>query len=96
MSRNKYENFVKLNQVIKIMISKIITYLRKSKNYKQKELAEKCNIAISTISGYETNYSQPTFEMIEKIANVCGYEIIFRNKETKEEISSNNIERKEI
>lgn len=78
------------------MISKIITYLRKSKKYKQKELANKCNIAISTISGYETNYSQPTFEMIEKIANICDYEIIFRNIKTGEEISSKNIDRKEI
>ncbi len=78
------------------MISKIIKYLRKSKNYKQKELADKCNIAISTISGYETNYSQPTFEMIEKIAATCDYEVIFRNKETGEEITSNNINRKEI
>lgn len=78
------------------MISKIITYLRKSKKYKQKDLADKCNIAISTISGYETNYSQPTFEMIEKIANICDYEIIFRNVKTGEEISSKNIDRKEI
>lgn len=78
------------------MISKIITYLRKSKHYKQKDLAQKCNIAISTISGYETNYSQPTFEMIEKIANECGYEIIFRNLETGEEITSTNIKRKEL
>ena len=34
------------------------------------------------------------YEIIEKIANNCDYEIIFRNKITKEEISTKNIERK--
>ena len=50
------------------MISDILKYLRKSKKLKQSEVASIANIAVSTISGYETNYSQPTFEMIEKIA----------------------------
>lgn len=75
------------------MISDILKYLRKSKKLKQSEVASIANIAVSTISGYETNYSQPTFEMIEKIANICGYDIIFRDRKTEYEVTSKNIDR---
>ncbi len=75
------------------MISDILKYLRKSKKLKQSEVASTANIAVSTISGYETNYSQPTFEMIEKIADICGYDIIFRNRKTEYEVTSKNIDR---
>lgn len=75
------------------MISDILKYLRKSKKLKQSEVASIANIAVSTISGYETNYSQPTFEMIEKIADICGYDIIFRNRKTEYEVSTKNIDR---
>lgn len=75
------------------MISDILKYLRKSKKLKQSEVASIANIAISTISGYETNYSQPTFEMIEKIADICGYDIIFRDRKTEYEVTSKNIDR---
>ena len=75
------------------MISDILKYLRKSKKLKQSEVASTANIAVSTISGYETNYSQPTFEMIEKIADICGYDIIFRDRKTEYEVSSKNIDR---
>ncbi len=75
------------------MISDILKYLRKSKKLKQSEVASIANIAVSTISGYETNYSQPTFEMIEKIADICGYDIIFRDRKTEYEVSTKNIDR---
>jgi transcriptional regulator with XRE-family HTH domain len=75
------------------MISDILKYLRKSKKLKQSEVASTANIAVSTISGYETNYSQPTFEMIEKIADICGYDIIFRDRKTEYEVTSKNIDR---
>lgn len=75
------------------MISDILKYLRKSKKLKQSEVASIANIAVSTLSGYETNYSQPTFEMIEKIADICGYDIIFRNRKTEYEVTSKNIDR---
>lgn len=78
------------------MINEIIKYMRKTKKLKQKELAKLCDIAVTTLSGYETNYSQPTFEMIEKIANICNYEIQFINKENNEIITTKNIERKMI
>jgi DNA-binding helix-turn-helix protein len=75
------------------MISDILKYLRKSKKLKQSEVASTANIAVSTISGYETNYSQPTFEMIEKIVNICDYDIIFRDRKTEYEVSTKNIDR---
>lgn len=75
------------------MISDILKYLRKSKKLKQSEVASIANIAVSTISGYESNYSQPTFEMIEKIADICGYDIIFRDRKTEYEVTSKNIDR---
>lgn len=78
------------------MIGKILKYIRKQKGLNQKQLSKLLNIAQTTLSGYETKYSNPTFEIIETIANNCDYEIIFRNKITKEEVTTKNIERKEI
>ncbi len=78
------------------MIGKVLKYMRIQKGFKQRQLAKILNIAQTTLSGYETKYSNPTFEFIEKIANNCDYEIIFRNKNTKEEITTKNIERKEL
>ena len=75
------------------MISDILKYLRKSKKLKQSEVSSTANIAVSTISGYKINYSLPTFEMIEKIADICGYDIIFRNRKTEYEVSTKNIDR---
>lgn len=78
------------------MINEILKYMRKQKKLSQKELAKSLNIAQTTLSGYETIYSHPTYEMIEEIANKCNYDIIFRNRETKEELTKDNIERKKI
>ena len=76
------------------MINKILKYMRIQKKLNQTQLAKLLNIAQTTLSGYETKYSNPTYEIIEKIANICDYEIIFRNKITEEEITTSNIERK--
>lgn len=77
------------------MIGKMLKYMRKSKHLKQVDLAQKLNIAQTTLSGYETQYSNADFATIEKIANLCDFEIIFRNKLTKEEFSVETIERKD-
>ena len=78
------------------MIGKMLKMLRSNKGYNQTELAEKLNIAQTTLSGYETNYSNPNFDIIEEIAKICDFEIIFRNKKTKQEYTTNNIIRKDI
>lgn len=77
------------------MIGKMLKYMRKSKHLKQVDLAQKLNIAQTTLSGYETQYSNADFATIEKIANLCDFEIIFRNKLTKEEFSVETIEGKD-
>lgn len=78
------------------MIGKLLKLIRINKGLKQSELAEKLNIAQTTLSGYETNYSNPRFEIIEEFANICDYEIVFRNKKTKDEITTDSIKRKDV
>lgn len=82
--------------MVKSMIGKLLKIIRINKGLKQSELAEKLNIAQTTLSGYETNYSNPRFEIIEEFANNCDYEIVFRNKKTKEEITTDSIKRKDV
>lgn len=65
------------------MIGEMIKKMRKEKGYSQRTLAEKLNIAQTTLSGYETNYSNPVFSTIEEIAKICDYEIIFQKKDQK-------------
>ncbi|MDD3341864.1 MAG: helix-turn-helix transcriptional regulator [Bacilli bacterium] len=69
------------------MIGKLLKNLRAQKGYNQTELACLLNIAQTTLSGYETNYSNPKFDTIENIADLCDYEIIFRKKGTREEVT---------
>lgn len=78
------------------MLGKLLKIIRVNKGLKQSELAEKLNIATTTLSGYETNYSNPKFEMIEEFANSCDYDIIFRNRKTKEELTTSSIKRKDV
>lgn len=78
------------------MIGKMLKKLRSDKGYNQTELADLLNIAQTTLSGYETNYSNPNFETIESIAELCGYEIVFRKTETNEEFTTKTIERVDI
>lgn len=78
------------------MIGKMLRYMRVSKGINQTELSKELNIAQTTLSGYETHYSNPDFDMIERIAEICDFEIIFRKKKTHEEFKVNNIERKDI
>lgn len=59
------------------MIGEILKFLRKSKKLKQSEVAKEINLAISTISGYETGYSEPTFDTIEKLANIYMVMILY-------------------
>ena len=78
------------------MIGKMLRYMRSSKRLKQTELARRLNIAQTTLSGYETHYSNPDFETIVRIASICDFEVIFRNTITKEEIRAENVDRKDI
>ena len=76
------------------MIGKILKYMRKKQELNQDELSKKTNIPQNTISQYETGRLLPTFEIIENIANNCGYEVEFKNND--DIVNSKNIDRKEL
>lgn len=76
------------------MIGKILKTMRLKKNLKQSDLAKITKIPQNTISQYENEKIQPTFEIIEKIANACEFTIEFKNKD--EILTTKNINRKEI
>lgn len=78
------------------MIGKMLKYMRNYKNLKQSELAKELNIAQTTLSGYETHYSNPDFAMIERIADICGFEILFKNKETEHILKLSDLTRKDV
>lgn len=78
------------------MIGKVLKYMRKSKNINQKQISEVVGVARNTISQYETETIQPTFDVIEKIANTCGYQIYFENKEKNEKFACKDIIRKDL
>ncbi len=77
------------------MVSKFIKTMRKMAGFSQLELAKKCNIANTTISGYETGYREPDFKTLVNIAKNCGFEIKFVNK-NNEVLDIENIKRKEL
>lgn len=79
------------------MIGKIIKTMRHENNMTQEELAEKVFLGRTTLSDYEREKTDINFDSLEKIANVCGYDVLFVNKKDKTKIlSSKNINRKEI
>lgn len=79
------------------MIGKILKTMRKENGLSQENISKKISFARNTISQYENETLQPTFETIEKIANACDYEIIFRSKKDNNHIlNSENIKREEI
>lgn len=79
------------------MIGKILKTMRRENNYTQEKLAELTFIGRSTLSDYERLKTDISFENIEKIAEACGYEVVFINKKNKNKVlTTKNIERKEI
>ncbi|MCI9233504.1 MAG: helix-turn-helix transcriptional regulator [Bacilli bacterium] len=68
------------------MIGSILKNMRLSAGLSQKDLGKKLNLADTTISSYERENSQPDFDTIVKIADICGYE--FRIMDQKKEITT--------
>lgn len=62
------------------MIGTILKNMRLEKNLTQGKLGSMLNLADTTISSYERENSQADFETIRKIANICGYELFFKDK----------------
>lgn len=78
------------------MIGKILKYMRKEKNFKQEVIAKKLGIERSSLSSYESERRQPDFNTIEKIANMCDFDIYFINNKTGEKLTSKEFIRKDI
>ena len=78
------------------MIGNVLRYMRRKNNYKQSQIGKIAGVARNTVSQYETETIQPTFEIIEKIANKCGYKIYFESDDGKDRFQSNEINRKDI
>ena len=62
------------------MIGIILKNIRLSAKLSQKDLGKKLNLADTTISSYERENSQADFDTILKIANIGGYELLFKDK----------------
>ncbi|MCI9366023.1 MAG: helix-turn-helix transcriptional regulator [Clostridia bacterium] len=69
------------------MIGMILRNIRKMKGLTQKQISNKLNLAENTISNYETEISNPTFNVINKIANICDFEIQFVDKKNNKTYS---------
>ena len=79
------------------MVGKIIRTMRRENNLSQEELANLVFLGRTTLSDYEREKTDINFDSLEKIANACGYDILFVNQKDKNKIlTSKNIERKEI
>lgn len=78
------------------MIGTALKYMRKQKNYKQDDLAKKVNMSQQNLSRYEKEQRIVSFDIIEKIAEECDYNIFFENKKTGEKFTTKNINRKDI
>ena len=68
------------------MLGKRIKQMRTAAGFTQVVLAQKLDIAQNTLSGYETGYSMPNYDMVEKIATLCEFEIVFVDKKSAETI----------
>lgn len=65
------------------MIGRILRNIRKINKQTQEQIGKELNLAENTISNYETEYSNPTFDTILKFLNVCDFDIQFVDKKTK-------------
>lgn len=74
------------------MIGKALKYMRIKKGLNQEQLGKILNIKQQTLSRYENNNRIVSFEIIEKLANNCGFKIYFENENEKFQVK--DIERK--
>ena len=63
------------------MVGMILRNVRKLKKLRQSDIANKLNVAENTISNYETEYSNITFESAINFIYECNFDIQLINKE---------------
>ena len=72
----------------KLSIGNILRNMRMSNTtLSQKELGKLLSLSDTTISSYERENSQPDFNTIVNIANICDYDLRLYNRKTKQFIS---------
>ena len=76
------------------MIGKILKTMRHYAKLKQTDITKITGIPQNTLSQYENGIIQPTFEIIDKIAKACNFEISFTKGDIT--LTPENIDRKEI
>lgn len=74
------------------MIGKVLKYIRLKKGFNQEQMGKIINVSQQNLSRYEKNQRIISFDLIEKIANNCGYRIYFENE--NEKFQMKDIERK--
>lgn len=79
-----------------IMIGKALKYMRKKANLKQDTLSKSINTSQQNLSRYENEQRIVSFDTIEQLANICGYEIYFINDKTKDKFKLIDLKRKDI
>ena len=57
------------------MIGTVLRNIRKIRGLTQSNVGDELKLADNTISNYETEYSNPNFDTIQKFINVCNFEI---------------------
>lgn len=65
------------------MVGQILRNIRKIRKLTQAQVGNKLNLAENTISNYETEYSNPTFDTIIKFIDVCDFDIQFVDRKNK-------------
>ncbi|MDL2218225.1 helix-turn-helix domain-containing protein, partial [Christensenellaceae bacterium OttesenSCG-928-M15] len=68
-------------------IKDIIKHMREEAGLSQKQLADKLEVARTTISGYELGRNIPNFNTVKAIAKICDFEIIFKDTNNEEIIA---------
>ena len=80
-----------------MQINKILKTIRLQKKLRQEDISKIIGIQSNTYSDWERGRTQKiAFDDIEKIAEICDYEIQFVNKKTKTILTTKNIDRKEL
>ncbi len=64
------------------MLGQILRNIRKINKITQLQVAKKLNLAENTISNYETEYSNPTFDTIVEFIDFCDLDIQFVDRKT--------------
>jgi len=66
------------------MLGERIKKMRIAAGFSQVVLAQHLGIAQNTLSGYETDSSMPNYDMVEKIAMICEFDIVFVDENSLE------------